>query len=120
MSVVRIPPVLRASTGGQKQVEVEGSTVREVIGGLVAAYPGLAQQLLAGDGDLNRFVNVFLNDTDVRHLQSLDTPVAERDTVVLLPAMAGGAANGEIATASIGRIGTHGGCCSCSGRAHRR
>ena len=122
MSVVRIPPVLRASTGGQKQVEVEGSTVREVIGGLVAAYPGLAQQLLAGDGDLNRFVNVFLNDTDVRHLQSLDTPVAERDTVVLLPAMAGGAVAGaiDVATLGVGRIGTHGGCCSCSGRAHRR
>jgi len=122
MSVVRIPPVLRASTGGQKQVEVEGSTVREVIGGLVAAYPGLAQQLLSGDGDLNRFVNVFLNDTDVRHLQALDTPVAERDTVVLLPAMAGGAAAGPapVLVASGGRIGTHGGCCSCPGRAVRR
>ena len=67
------------------------TTVREVIGGLVAAYPGLAPQLLDGDGGLNRFVNVFLNDTDVRHLQALDTPVAERDTVLLLPAMAGGA-----------------------------
>ena len=91
MSDVRIPPVLRTSTGGQKQVEVAGATVGEVIGGLVAAYPGLAPQLLAGDGDLNRFVNVFLNDTDVRHLQALDTPVGERDTVLLLPAMAGGA-----------------------------
>ena len=90
MSVVRIPPVLRISTGGQKQVEVAGATVREVIGGLVAAYPGLAPQLLGGDGDLNRFVNVFLNDTDVRHLQSLDTPVGDGDTLVLLPAMAGG------------------------------
>jgi sulfur-carrier protein len=105
MSIVRIPPVLRTSTGGQKQVEVAGTTVREVIGGLVSEYPGLAPQLLAGDGDLNRFVNVFLNDTDVRHLQELDTPVDERDTILLLPAMAGGA------------TGTHGGCCSCPGRA---
>ena len=83
--------VLRAATGGQKQVEVAGATVREVIDGLVAAHPGLAGQLLAEDGDLNRFVNVFLNDTDVRHLQALDTPVEPRDTVLLLPAMAGGA-----------------------------
>jgi molybdopterin converting factor small subunit len=91
VSIVRIPPVLRAATGGQKQVEVAGTTVREVIDGLVAAHPGLAGQLLAEDGDLNRFVNVFLNDTDVRHLQALDTPVEPRDTVLLLPAMAGGA-----------------------------
>ena len=115
MSLVRIPPVLRTSTGGQKQVEVPGGTVREVIGGLVAAYPGLAPQLLAGDGDLNRFVNVFLNDTDVRHLQALDTPVGERDTVLLLPAMAGGAdAARDVPT--LERTGTHGGCCSCTGR----
>lgn len=116
MSVVRIPPVLRTSTGGQKQVVVAGDTVREVIGGLVAAYPGLAPQLLAGDGDLNRFVNVFLNDTDVRHLQALDTPVGERDTVLLLPAMAGGA-DPRLVTRSNRRTGTHGGCCSCPGRA---
>ena len=115
MSLVRIPPVLRTSTGGQKQVEVPGGTVREVIGGLVAAYPGLAPQLLAGDGDLNRFVNVFLNDTDVRHLQALDTPVGERDTVLLLPAMAGGADAADDAP-TLERTGTHGGCCSCTGR----
>ena len=90
MSTVRIPPTLRASTGGQKLVEVSGSTVREVITGLVSAHPALASQLLAADGDLNRFVNAFLNDTDVRHLQALETPVADGDTLVLLPAMAGG------------------------------
>jgi sulfur-carrier protein len=118
MSVVRIPAVLRISTGGQKQVEVAGVTVREVIGGLVAAYPGLGPQLLGGDGDLNRFVNVFLNDTDVRHLQSLDTPVDERDTVLLLPAMAGGSGDGQRAVAFGGgaRRGTHGGPCSCPER----
>lgn len=90
MSKVRIPPTLRASTGGAKQVDVVGSTVREVVTGLVAAYPALGAQILTDNGDLNRFVNAFLNDTDVRHLQSLDTPVADADTLVLLPAMAGG------------------------------
>jgi molybdopterin converting factor small subunit len=90
MSTVRIPPTLRSATGGAKQVEVAGSTVREVVGGLVSAYPALGDQLLAADGGLNRFVNAFLNDTDVRHLQALDTPVGDFDTIVLLPAMAGG------------------------------
>ncbi len=90
MSTVRIPPTLRVATGGAKQVHVEGGTVREVVSGLVALHPGLGSQLLAPDGDLNRFVNAFLNDTDVRHLQDLDTPVGEGDTLVLLPAMAGG------------------------------
>ena len=90
MSTVRIPQTLRASTGGQKLVEVPGGTVREVITGLVSAHPALASQLLAADGDLNRFVNAFVNDTDVRHLQALETPVADGDTLVLLPAMAGG------------------------------
>ena len=90
MSTVRIPPTLRTSTGGEKLVHVPGGTVREVITALVATHPALASQLIAPDGDLNRFVNAFLNDTDVRHLQALDTPVAETDTLVLLPAMAGG------------------------------
>ena len=90
MSTVRIPPTLRAATGGEKLVTVPGATVREVIRELVAAHPGLGSQLLTQDGDLNRFVNAFLNDTDVRHLQALETPVGEADTLVLLPAMAGG------------------------------
>jgi molybdopterin converting factor small subunit len=121
MSIVRIPPVLRVATGGQKQVEVAGVTVREVIGGLVAAYPGLGAQLLAGDGDINRFVNVFLNDTDVRHLQALDTPVDDRDTVLLLPAMAGGSDDRQCAAfGEAGRRGTHGGSCSCPGRVAQR
>lgn len=90
MSTVRIPPTLRASTGGEKLVTVPGGTVREVIVALVGLHPALGSQLLAADGDLNRFVNAFLNDTDVRHLDALDTPVADGDTLVLLPAMAGG------------------------------
>ena len=90
MTTVRVPPVLRTATGGQKQVEVAGATVGEAIAGLTAAYPGLTGQLLDSSGGLNRFVNVYLNDTDVRHLEELATPVGERDTLVLLPAMAGG------------------------------
>ena len=91
MSSVRIPPVLRTATGGLKQVEASGETVGEVLASLTATYPGLAPQLLDEAGALNRFVNVYLNDTDVRHLQELATPIAERDTLLLLPAMAGGA-----------------------------
>jgi molybdopterin converting factor small subunit len=90
MSQVRIPPVLRPSAGGQKHVDVSGATVGEVLHGLVAAYPDLRPQLLDEAGAINRFVNVFVNETDVRHLQALDTPVEDRDTLVLLPAMAGG------------------------------
>jgi molybdopterin converting factor small subunit len=90
MSAVRIPPVLRTATGGAKQVEVGGDTVGAVIDALVAAYPALGPQLRGADGELNRFVNVFVNDTDIRHLDALATPIGERDTLVLLPAMAGG------------------------------
>ncbi|HYH94290.1 MAG TPA: MoaD/ThiS family protein [Candidatus Saccharimonadales bacterium] len=90
MSTVRIPPTLRTATGGAKLVEVPSGTVREVIAGLVAAHPALEAQLVAPDGDLNRFVNAFLNDTDVRHLEALETAVGDGDTLVLLPAMAGG------------------------------
>ena len=90
MSRVRIPPTLRAATAGQKLVDVEGATVREVVDNLIATYPGLSAQLLAADGQVNSFVNVFLNETDVRHLDGLSTAVGERDGIVLLPAMAGG------------------------------
>ena len=93
MSAIRIPPVLRANVGGAKQVEVEGSTVGELLSGLVAAHPGLRDQLLTPDGELNRFVNVYLNDQDVRYLQNGATPVDPRDTLIILPAMAGGAAS---------------------------
>jgi sulfur-carrier protein len=90
MSRVRIPPTLRAATDGSKLVDIDGSTVREVVDNLIRTYPGLSAQLLAADGQVNGFVNVFLNDTDVRHLDGLGTPVTERDSIVLLPAMAGG------------------------------
>ena len=91
MSVVRIPPVLRANAGGNKQIEVDGSTVGDVLSALIGQYPGLRQQLLTDDGELNRFVNVYLNDQDIRYLQERGTPVDARDTLIILPAMAGGA-----------------------------
>jgi molybdopterin synthase sulfur carrier subunit len=94
MSQVRIPPVLRASAGGNKQVEVDGATVGAVLEGLVTQYPDLRLQLLTPDGELNRFVNVYLNDQDVRYLKERETPVAARDTLIILPAMAGGCGPG--------------------------
>ncbi|MGZ8528068.1 MAG: MoaD/ThiS family protein [Candidatus Limnocylindrales bacterium] len=91
MSTVRIPPVLRSSVGGVKQVDVTGSTVGELLEGLVAAYPGLRDQLFMPDGELNRFVNVYVDGQDVRYLGGVATPVEPRHELVILPAMAGGA-----------------------------
>ena len=90
MSAVWIPQVLRSAVGGQKQVELDGATIRELVDALVAKYPSLRQQLLDEQGDLNRFVNVYVNGQDVRYLDGLETPVTDRDEVRLLPAMAGG------------------------------
>ena len=90
MSTVKIPPVLRASTGGEKEVSADGSNVGEVLRSLVEAHSETQEQIFGADGDLNRYVNVYLNDEDVRVLDGLDTPVGERDVLVILPAMAGG------------------------------
>ena len=90
MSTVFIPTVLRPNVGGAKKLELEGDTIRSVVDGLIERHPALRQQLLTEDGDLNRFVNVYVNGQDVRYLQGLDTPVAAADEVRLLPAMAGG------------------------------
>ena len=90
MSTVKIPTVLRPQVGGNKEVELAGSTVGEVVTALTAQYPSLKSQLLTAEGDLNRFVNVYVNGQDVRYLDGLATAVAERDEVRLLPAMAGG------------------------------
>jgi sulfur-carrier protein len=90
MSSVRIPPVLRSAVGGARQVEASGATLGAVLDDLFARYPGVREQILTPEGTLSRFVNVFVNDQDVRYQQGLETPVGERDTVTLLPAMAGG------------------------------
>ena len=90
MSVVHIPTVLRPNVGGVKNLEIEGDSIRSVVGGLIERHPSLGGQLLTDEGDLNRFVNVYVNGQDVRYLAGLDTPVASADEVRLLPAMAGG------------------------------
>ncbi len=90
MTTVKIPPVLRPETGGEAEVSVDGTTVGAVLRALAEAHPGTRPQLFADGGDLNRYVNVYLNDEDVRVLDGLDTPVSASDTVVILPAMAGG------------------------------
>jgi len=90
MSTVFIPAVLRPAVGGVKSLELDGTTVGELVGALLERHPGLGGQLLTPEGDLNRFVNVYVNGQDVRYLAGLGTPVGERDEVRLLPAMAGG------------------------------
>jgi molybdopterin synthase sulfur carrier subunit len=90
MPTIRIPPVLRPSVGGEREVSAEGSTVGEALGALADAHPETRGQLFGQDGQLNRYVNVYLNDEDVRVLEGLDTEVQDTDTLVILPAMAGG------------------------------
>ena len=87
---VRLPTVLRPQAGGQSTVTVKGSTIGDVLRELVSEFPGMSGQLLNEDGSLHRFVNVYVNDDDVRYLESLDTPVKDGDEVSLLPAVAGG------------------------------
>jgi cysteine synthase/molybdopterin converting factor small subunit len=89
MTLVRIPPTLRAETGGEREVEASGSTLREVIADLASRFPSLGRQVLEGD-EVAPFVNVYVNSEDARTLQGLDTPVGPGSTVILLPAMAGG------------------------------
>jgi len=90
MSTIKVPPVLRPSTGGEREVSAEGSDVGEVLRALVSQYPETQGQLFGEDGSLNRYVNVYLNDEDVRVLGGLETAVEDSDTLVILPAMAGG------------------------------
>ena len=90
MATIRIPPVLRPSVGGEREVSAAGTTVGQVLGGLIEAHPATQSQLFGADGELNRYVNVYLNDEDVRVLDGLDTSVGETDVLVILPAMAGG------------------------------
>jgi sulfur-carrier protein len=90
MATVKIPPVLRPSVGGEKEVQANGGNVGEVLRDLAGSHPATESQLFSGEGQLNRYVNVYLNDEDVRVLDGLDTSVSESDTLVILPAMAGG------------------------------
>ena len=89
MATVRLAPVLRSSAGGSKQVTAEGSTLGEILNDLYQRYPALKEQIQPEE-ELSRFINVYVNDQDVRYLQGLKTSVGPNDTVILLPAMAGG------------------------------
>jgi molybdopterin synthase sulfur carrier subunit len=92
VSVVRVPTVLRAATGGAATVKASGATVGEVVQDLVEQYPGLRAQVLDGDGILHRHLNVFLNDDDIRYIGRLEAKVSDDDEITLMPAVAGGAA----------------------------
>lgn len=87
---VRIPTPLRRLTGGQPEVTVQAATVAQCIDALEAAYPGLGERLRDENGELRRFVNLYLNGEDVRFLNGLDTPLKEGDELSIVPAMAGG------------------------------
>jgi molybdopterin converting factor small subunit len=91
MAKIKIPPVLRASVGGEREVEASGEDVGGVLRDLAGQHPELQSQLFGADGNLNRYVNVYLNDEDVRVLGGLDTKVGDGDVLNILPAMAGGA-----------------------------
>lgn len=90
-ATVRIPTPLRNLTGDQAAVTVEGASVGEVVKNLDAAYPGIGERVLDDDGQVRRFVNVFVDDEDIRFADGLDTPVKDGSTVSIIPAVAGGA-----------------------------
>ena len=103
---VRIPTILRSYTGGAAEVTAADGTLREVIAGLDAAYPGLGGRIIDDGGNLRRFVNVYVGDEDVRFAQGLDTLVPPGERVSVIPAVAGGAPG---ATANVGPDGVIGG-----------
>jgi sulfur-carrier protein len=89
MKTVRIPPMLRTETGGEREVRVAGTTVGELLDDLMSRFPGLRPQLV-DDDEIAPYVNVYVEGEDVRTLDGLETPVHDGSTVILLPAMAGG------------------------------
>ena len=90
MSTVRMPPILRQAVGGAREVDASGGTVRELLDDLTHRFPSIRGHLLDDGGELNRFVNVYVNNEDVRLGDGLETSVAPDATVIVLPAMAGG------------------------------
>ena len=87
---VLIPTVLRKHTAGKDQVHAQGNNVREILRDLETRYNGVTQNIYGSDGDLKPFINIYVNEEDIRFLQDLDTPVQSNDTVTILPAIAGG------------------------------
>ena len=90
MTRVKLPTILRSHAGGERDVDAKGTTLREALGDLETRYPGITAMVLTDDGALQRFVNVYVNDEDVRYLGSLETPIEPGDTISILPAVAGG------------------------------
>ena len=90
MATVKLPTILRKQTNGEAQVQAEGDTLRDLLNDLESKYPGITKNIVSDDGGLHRFINVYVNDEDVRYLGSLETEVADGDTVSILPAVAGG------------------------------
>lgn len=90
MATVLVPTPLRRLTGGQSKVEVDGADVGALIQSIDKQFPGVANKVLDGDGNVKRFINVFVNDDEIRQLQGLATPVGMNDKVSIVPAMAGG------------------------------
>lgn len=88
---VKIPTVLRAQTDGQPSVNVDGATVGEAFDALITRHPGVKANLIGDDGGLHKFVNVYVNDEDIRYLDKLDTKLGAGDVITILPAVAGGA-----------------------------
>ena len=87
---IKLPTILRKFADSEARVSAEGATLEEVLKDLESRYPGITKNVIAADGGLHRFINVYVNDEDVRYLGSLETPIAEGDTVSILPAVAGG------------------------------
>jgi molybdopterin converting factor small subunit len=87
---VRLPTIMRSAAGGMSDVSAEGSTVGEVVEDLIRQFPGTATHLKAPDGGVHRFVNLYVNDEDIRYTGKLDTKVSDGDAVTILPAVAGG------------------------------
>jgi molybdopterin synthase sulfur carrier subunit len=91
---VRVPTILRSYTGGEKAVEASGATLKDIIADLDARHGGIGGRLIAEDGALHKFVNLYVDDEDVRFLGGLDAPVKDGATVTILPAVAGGSSGG--------------------------
>ena len=88
---VRVPTPLRPMTGGKSEVEVEGSTIAQLIENLGSVHPGLKERLYDEKGEVRRFINIYVNEEDIRFLTGKDTPLKEGDEVSIIPAIAGGA-----------------------------
>ncbi len=90
MASLRIPTPLRPYAQGMSEISIKGQTVREALAGVTEQYATLKPHLFANNGELRPFVNLFINDEDIRHLQGLDTPIGETDRLMLIPSIAGG------------------------------